>query len=106
MATTAPTETKVADEVALNLTPPDPVPVVAAEKAAGLVPIDEGKKSKLDERVDVFVEELAALDAASPEFGQKVDQITNMGRKEITEAAGHSNRFLDRPVKADRKSVV
>ena len=100
MATTAPTETKVADEVALNLTPPDPVPVVAAEKAAGLVPIDEGKKSKLDERVDVFVEELAALDAASPEFGQKVDQITNMGRKEITEAAGHSNRFLDRPVKA------
>jgi uncharacterized protein YaaN involved in tellurite resistance len=100
MATTAPTETKVADETALNLTPPDPVPVVTAEKAAGLVPIDEGKKSKLDERVDVFVEELAALDAASPEFGQKVDQITNMGRKEITEAAGHSNRFLDRPVKA------
>jgi uncharacterized protein YaaN involved in tellurite resistance len=100
MATTAPTETKTADETALNLTPPDPVPVVAAEKAAGLVPIDEGKKSKLDERVDVFVEELAALDAASPEFGQKVDQITNMGRKEITEAAGHSNRFLDRPVKA------
>jgi uncharacterized protein YaaN involved in tellurite resistance len=100
MATTAPTETKVADEIALNLTPPDPVPVVTAEKAAGLVPIDEGKKSKLDERVDVFVEELAALDAASPEFGQKVDQITNMGRKEITEAAGHSNRFLDRPVKA------
>jgi uncharacterized protein YaaN involved in tellurite resistance len=100
MATTAPTETKTADETALNLTPPDPVPVVTAEKAAGLVPIDEGKKSKLDERVDVFVEELAALDAASPEFGQKVDQITNMGRKEITEAAGHSNRFLDRPVKA------
>ncbi len=98
MATTAPTETKTAD--ALNLTPPDPVPAVAPEKAAGLVPIDEGKKSKLDERVEGFVEELAALDANSPEFGQKVDQITNMGRKEIGEAAGHSNRFLDRPVKA------
>ncbi|MBO9671303.1 MAG: toxic anion resistance protein [Sphingobium sp.] len=97
MATT-PTETKT--EVELNLTPPDPVPVVAAEKAAGLVPIDEGKKSKLQEKVDTFVDELAALDANSPEFGQKVDQITNMGRKEIAEAAGHSNRFLDRPVKA------
>ena len=98
MATVAPTQTATADT--LNLTPPDPVPVVAPEKAAGLVPLDEGKKSKLQEKVDVFVDELAALDAASPEFGQKVDQITNMGRKEITEAAGHSNRFLDRPVKA------
>lgn len=98
MATMAPTETKT--EVELNLTPPDPVPVVAPEKAAGLVPIDEAKKSKLEEKVDSFVAELAALDANSPEFGQKVDQITNMGRKEIAEAAGHSNRFLDRPVKA------
>jgi hypothetical protein len=38
--------------------------------------------------------------APTPEFGKKVDQLTNMGRKEIAEAAGHSNRFLDRPVKA------
>ncbi|MBO9574404.1 MAG: toxic anion resistance protein [Sphingobium sp.] len=98
MATTAPTETKIAEE--LNLTPPDPVPVVAPEKAAGLVPLDEGKKGKLQEKVDSFVDELAVLDANSPEFGQKVDQITNMGRKEIAEAAGHSNRFLDRPVRA------
>ncbi len=59
MATTAPPKTKVADEVPNStLTPPDPVPVVAAEKAAGLVPVDEGKKSKLDDQVDVFVEEL------------------------------------------------
>ena len=44
--------------------------------------------------------ELAALDTNSPEFGRKVDQLTTMGRKEIAEAAGASNRFLDRPVKA------
>lgn len=96
MATIAPTTT----EDKLDLTPPDPVPVVTAERAAGLVPIDDEKKSKLDVKVDAFVEELAALDANSPEFGAKVDQITNMGRKEIAEAAGHSNRFLDRPVRA------
>jgi uncharacterized protein YaaN involved in tellurite resistance len=95
MATSA---TKTQDK--LDLTPPEPVPVVTAERAAGLVPIDAEKKSKLQERVDAFVEELAALDANSPEFGAKVDQITNMGRKEIAEAAGHSNRFLDRPVRA------
>jgi uncharacterized protein YaaN involved in tellurite resistance len=96
MMATSPTKTQ--DK--LDLTPPEPVPVVTAERAAGLVPIDAEKKSKLQERVDAFVEELAALDANSPEFGAKVDQITNMGRKEIAEAAGHSNRFLDRPVRA------
>ncbi|MCW2338991.1 uncharacterized protein YaaN involved in tellurite resistance [Sphingobium sp. B2D3A] len=84
----------------LDLTPPEVVPNVTAERAAGLVPLEDEKKSKLDEKVDAFVEELAALDANSPEFGAKVDQITNMGRKEIAEAAGHSNRFLDRPVRA------
>ncbi|UZW55270.1 toxic anion resistance protein [Sphingobium sp. JS3065] len=96
MASTAPTAT--ADT--LNLTPPDPVPPVAPEKAAGLVPLDDEKKSKLDEKVDAFVDDLVAQDPNSPEFGQRVDQLTNMGRKEIAEAAGHSNRFLDRPVRA------
>ena len=91
----------------LNLTPPDPVPVVTPEKAAGLVPVDADKRSKLEEKVDGFVTELVALDANSPEFGKKVDQLTNMGRKEIADAAGQSNRFLDRPVRAmDKDSGV
>ena len=100
MATTAPTATQTATADMLNLTAPDLVPVVAADKAAGLVPIDEAKKSKLDEKVDAFIDDLVAQDANSPEFGVRVDQLTNMGRKEIAEAAGHSNRFLDRPVRA------
>jgi uncharacterized protein YaaN involved in tellurite resistance len=105
MAETAPTSTKNATD--LNLTPPDPVPHVAPEKAAGLVPVDAEKRSKLDEKVDGFVNELVALDANSPDFGKKVDQITNMGRKEIAAAAQMSNRFLDRPVRAmDQESGV
>jgi len=92
------TETLVAEE--LKLTAPEPVAPIAAEKAAGLVPIEDEKKSKLDEKVDSFIADLVAQDANSPEFGAKVDQITNMGRKEIMEAAGQSNRFLDRPVRA------
>ncbi len=96
------TETKTATATAtdFDLTPPDPVPAVAPEKAAGLVPVSEEKKSKLEEKVDGFVDELISQDANSPEFGQKVDQITNMGRKEIMAAAGMSNRFLDRPLRA------
>ncbi|SOB86727.1 Uncharacterized conserved protein YaaN involved in tellurite resistance [Sphingomonas guangdongensis] len=91
----------------LVLTPPDPVPPVTVEKAAGLVPVDEGTRSKLQERVDAFVTDLVAQDANSPEFGKRVDAITAMGAKEIREAAGQSNRFLDRPVRAmDQESGV
>ena len=97
MATTA--DTLAADR-GLVLTPPDPVPVVQADKAVGLVPVDDAKKSELDTRVDAFVADLVAQDANSPEFGRRVDAITAMGAKEIRDAAGQSNRFLDRPVKA------
>ncbi|KQM19417.1 toxic anion resistance protein [Novosphingobium sp. Leaf2] len=95
---TAPTGTDTATE--LKLTPPDPVPVVQADRASGLVPVGEEAKSKLQVRVEEFVNDLVAQDANSPEFGRKVDQLTSMGRKEIADAAGHSNRFLDRPVRA------
>ncbi len=98
MATSNQTTTQTATE--FELTPPGPVPAVSAEKAAGLVPIADEKKSKLEEKADAFVADLVAQDANSPEFGKKVDQLTNMGRKEIMAAAGMSNRFLDRPVRA------
>jgi len=91
--------TKIA-ETDLVLSAPDPVPVVAASKAAGLVPLEDAQRSKLEEKVEAFVEELVAQDVNSPEFGKRVDAITNMGRKEIADAAGQSNRFLDRPIKA------
>ena len=100
-------ETITATETELKLTPPDPVPVVRPERASGLVSLDDGQRSKLDEKADAFIAELLAEDSNSPEFGRKVDQLTNMGRKEIVEASGHSNRFLDRPVRAmDRDGAV
>ena len=96
--TTSNTATKTATD--FELSPPDPVPTVAPEKAAGLVPVEEEKKSKLDAKVDGFVAELVAEDANSPAFGEKVDQITRMGQEQIRAAAAMSNRFLDRPVRA------
>ncbi len=94
MATQSATETK------LKLEAPEPLATVQPEEAAGLVPVTEEVKSKLDVAVDKFVSELIAVDSNSPEFGKKIDQLTDMGRKEIAAAAGQSNRFLDRPVKA------
>ncbi len=92
------TATKTA--AAFELTPPDPVPVVEPADAAGLVPVSTEKKSKLESKVDAFVADLVAADSNSPAFGEKVDQITRMGQEQIRAAAGHSNRFLDRPVRA------
>jgi uncharacterized protein YaaN involved in tellurite resistance len=92
-------ETAVA-EPDLVLTPPEPVKVVAPEKAAGLVPVEDAKKTELEARVDGFIDDLVAQDVNSPEFGKRVDAIAAMGQKEIREAAGQSNRFLDRPVRA------
>jgi uncharacterized protein YaaN involved in tellurite resistance len=83
----------------LKLTPPDPVPVVAPAQAMGLVPVTDEQKSKLEERVEAYITELVAQDVNSPEFGKRVDQLTNMGRKEMIEAAGQSNRFLDKPIR-------
>ncbi|MEH3038604.1 MAG: toxic anion resistance protein [Sphingomonas paucimobilis] len=92
--------TQTTEEPALVLTPPDPVPTVAPAKAAGLVPVDDTKRTELQRRVDDFIDQLVAQDANSPEFGKRVDAISNLGAREIREAAGQSNRFLDRPVKA------
>ncbi|HEY0113479.1 MAG TPA: toxic anion resistance protein [Allosphingosinicella sp.] len=94
------TQTQTETATALKLDPPQPLQTVEPAQAAGLVPVEESVKSKLDGVVDKFVDELVSADPNSPEFGKKVDELTNMGRKQISEAAGASNRFLDRPVKA------
>ncbi|MEO6360813.1 MAG: toxic anion resistance protein [Sphingomicrobium sp.] len=101
MATQAPTETTTK----LKLDPPEVLQPIAPAQAAGLIPLKAEETSELEQKVTKFVEELAALDSNSPEFGKKVDQLTAMGRKEIAEAAGASNRFLDRPVKAIDKDT-
>jgi uncharacterized protein YaaN involved in tellurite resistance len=92
-------------ETKLKLDPPEALNPVTPAEAAGLVPLKKEETSELEKRVAQFVNELANLDSNSPEFGKKVDQLTAMGRKEIAEAAGASNRFLDRPVKAIDKDT-
>ncbi|MGN6850151.1 MAG: toxic anion resistance protein, partial [Sphingomicrobium sp.] len=105
MATEPETATPTGTTTKLKLDPPDVLQPVAPAEAAGLVPLKTEETSELDKRVAQFVDELAKLDTNSPEFGKKVDQLTAMGRKEISEAAGASNRFLDRPVKAIDKDT-
>jgi len=100
MASEPSTTTETATATKIKLEPPAALQPLAVQEASGLVPLKQEETSELDQKVAKFVDELAALDSNSPEFGKKVDQLTAMGRKEIAEAAGASNRFLDRPVKA------
>lgn len=93
-------QTDLGSSDGLKLTPPDPVPPVQLNRAAGLVPVPEDKKAALEEKVDAFINTLVAQDPNSPDFGRCVDQLTHLGRREIAEASGQSNRFLDRPVRA------
>src|SRR5881398_1751722 len=107
MATEPAPESTAKTATKLKLDAPDALQPVAPAEASGLVPLKTEETSELDKRVAQFVDELAKLDSNSPEFGKKVDQLTAMGRKEIAEAAGASNRFLDRPVKAiDKDSGI
>jgi uncharacterized protein YaaN involved in tellurite resistance len=105
MATEPAPDTATQTATKLKLDPPEALQPVPTSEAAGLVPLKSEETTELDSRVAKFVDELAALDSNSPEFGKKVDQLTAMGRKEIAEAAGASNRFLDRPVKAIDKDT-
>ena len=90
----------MATETKLKLEAPEAVAPVAPEAAAGLVPLDDGQRSELDRKVSAFVADLISQDANSPEFGKRVDQLATLGRRQIADAAGQSNRFLDRPVRA------
>ena len=97
--------TTVTDTAEMTLIAPDPVAPIAAEKASGLVPLEDAQKTQLEAKAEAFVSELVAQDANSPEFGRRVDLIADMGRNEIAQAAGQSNRFLDRPVRSMDKEA-
>lgn len=95
----------MSEEVAIKLEPPVAVSAIAPAKAAGLVPLKDQEKAQLEAKVESFIDELIATDAASPEFGKKVDALANLGATEIARAAAQSNRLLDRPTRALNKEA-
>lgn len=86
MATETATAEKTDD---LVLTAPEPLKERAPEKMAGLVPVEDAKKTELVARVETFIDDLVAQDVNSPEFGKRVDAITVMGSKEIQIGRAH-----------------
>ncbi|MEU6671280.1 toxic anion resistance protein [Streptomyces sp. NPDC046727] len=82
------------------LTPPDPVRPVPKDKAGGLVPVEDAVRTDMARKATAFVEQLASLDARSPEFAGKVGEITALGAGEMRTAAAQSNRMLERAVRS------
>lgn len=87
-------------EDVFTLTPPEAVAPVPREKAGGLVPVDESVRTDMAHKASVYVRDLAALDARSPEFAGKVGEITALGAGEMRSAASQSNRMLERAVRS------
>ena len=81
----------------LVLAPPAPVQVVKQDEAAGAIPVDNAKKTELQQKAAAFATELATIDTRSPEFTKKVESITSMGDKDLRASASVSSRMLDRP---------
>ena len=75
-----PTAATTATATKIKLEPPEALQSITVQEASGLVPLKGEEVGELDQKVAKFVDELAALDSNSPEFGKKVDQMTAMGR--------------------------
>ena len=67
------------------------------KQAAGAIPVDDAKKTELQQKAAAFADELAGIDAKSPEFTKKVESITSMGDKDLRASANVSSRMLDGP---------
>ena len=85
---------------ALELSPPQAVPVLADDQVDSMVPLDEATRVELQKKAAAFAQELAAQDPHSPAFQDKVNDITKMGEREIVATARVANRMLERPAQA------
>ncbi|WP_374775553.1 toxic anion resistance protein [Streptomyces sp. NBC_01310] len=88
------------EDTPLVLSAPDPVAPVRREQAAGLVPLQDGVRDEMARRAGEYVGSLAAIDARSPEFAQRIGEIAALGSADIRSAAQQSNRMLERAVRS------
>jgi uncharacterized protein YaaN involved in tellurite resistance len=84
----------------LVLTPPAAPAPVSATQAPSIAPLDSAALPGLDAKAAAFVDSILALDAKSPEFAAKANDVRSMGDEDVRAAAETSNRLLQTPVKA------
>ena len=82
--------------VALELRPPEPVPVVQEQQAEGMMPVASERQAELRTMADSYVKDLEALAPNSPELSAKIDEISQVGSAELTASSSVTNRMLER----------
>ncbi|AXB41699.1 toxic anion resistance protein [Amycolatopsis albispora] len=85
---------------AFELTPPEAVAAVPAERAAGLITLTEDRKAAAEERAAHFAERLRELDVRSPQFTTVLDELLAVGEADMRAAASVAGALLDRSARA------
>ncbi|MBN6039097.1 toxic anion resistance protein [Amycolatopsis sp. 195334CR] len=85
---------------AFELTPPEPVAAVPAERAAGLITVDDETRAAARRRAEHFAERLRELDVRSPRFTAVLDELLAVGEADMRAAATVAGALLDRSARA------
>ncbi|UZN02765.1 toxic anion resistance protein [Cellulomonas sp. S1-8] len=92
---------------AFALEAPAPVAAVATHDAPAMAPrVDPAALPGLDAKVGAYLTSLDNVQAGSPEFAAKADDIRLMGDSDIRASADTSNRLLQVPVRELREGGV
>ena len=90
-------EPTVATAPSFQLTPPEVISPVPAERAPSAVPLAAATSKAVDDQVARFIDALMTENVHSPEFKNKLDSAFALGREEISSAASlMQGRFLQR----------
>lgn len=78
------------------LVAPEPVAAVPAARAAGMVPVPDGRMVELSGAAERIAAELGAMDPMAPDFSVRVGEVLALGESEMRVAATIAGRLLDR----------
>lgn len=81
---------------ALVLQAPEAPAMVQPDEAPGMVPVPVERRDEINRQATDFIADVAMLDSRSPDFAQRVDGISKLGRDEMLESGGFSSRMLER----------
>jgi len=89
-------------EAPLMLKMPEPVkPVKEPDAAAAIVPISDQTRSATLNQADQFIADLLKMDVTSGDFRARIDSAFRLGRKEISESALLTGKFMEKNFAGD-----
>ena len=79
------------------LSSPEPLtPVKSPEAAFALIPLKEETKSSAVSQADQFIADLLHMDVTSGDFRSRLDSAFRLGRKEISDSALLTGKFMEK----------